>query len=161
MRPNDATYMELIEKRDRLETKQSELERELEDVRRKHDAVSVTLGMLDDDGEAPTFQPPRLRDLPSATSIDLASLRGMTQIAALRKIAEHGGGQLRTADAKRLFLQAGLIKTPKNANNILFTLINRSPLFERVEPGVYRLIATKPEKPARLLPEAGKNPELY
>jgi predicted transcriptional regulator of viral defense system len=73
----------------------------------------------------------------------------MKQVPALKMIAEHGGGQLTTVTAKKLLLQAGLIRTPKNANNILFSVIQRSGLFERVEPGVYRLIAAKPTRPER------------
>jgi hypothetical protein len=75
----------------------------------------------------------------------------MKQVEALTKIAEHGGGQFHTTAAKKLLLQAGLIKNPKNANNILFSVIQRSGKFERVEPGLYRLIGNKPERPERAL----------
>ena len=71
----------------------------------------------------------------------------MKQVEALTKIAEHEGGQIRTSMAKHVLVQAGLIKNPKNANNILFAVIQRSGIFERVEPGVYRLISNKPTRP--------------
>ncbi|HEX4577772.1 MAG TPA: hypothetical protein VH117_10510 [Edaphobacter sp.] len=84
-------------------------------------------------------------------SVDVASLRGMTQIKALEKIARHNGGRLLTSDAKRYLVQAGLIKNPKNANNIIFSVIQRSNQFERLEPGVYRLTADKPIRPDKTL----------
>jgi len=106
----------------------------------------MTLTMLDaGDVEAVLASPHHGK----AVAIDVASLRGMKQLDALRKIAQQGGGTLQTTTAKRLLLQAGLIKNPKNANNILFSVINRSGLFERVEPGVYRLKVEKPVRPEK------------
>ena len=90
--------------------------------------------------------------LGTGVAIDVGSLRGLKQVDALTKIAQHGGGQLQTTVAKKLLLQAGLIRNPKNANNIMFSVIQRSGKFERVEPGVYRLIGQKPERPDRPLP---------
>ena len=149
MRTNDATYNELIALRDRLDARQTKLQRELEDVTRKLQSVSMTLALLDDDS-TPTAEVLAAPHHGVSGSIDVASLRGMKQAEALTKIAQHEGGLLRTATAKRLFLQAGLIKTPKNANNIIFSVVNRSGLFERVEPGVYRLAGEKPTRPEKV-----------
>ncbi len=156
MSTNDKTYNDLVTLRDRLDARQSELQAELEDVTRKLDSVSTTLALLEGDVmplshrvavSIPASYPAQSPGI--ATPVDVASLRGMKQIEALTKIAQHSGGQLRTSIAKRLMLQAGLIKNPKNANNILFSVIQRSGKFERVEPGIYRLIGPKPEKPER------------
>ncbi len=149
MSNNDSTYMELIALRDRLDARQTELQGELEDVTRKLESVSTTLALLDGSTTMPVAHRIAVAR-PVAASIDIASLRGLKQVEALTKIAQHGGGRLRTVDAKKLMLQAGLIKNPKNANNILFSVIQRSGKFERVEPGVYRLIGDKPERPERL-----------
>jgi len=149
MSNNDSTYMELIALRDRLDARQTELQGELEDVTRKLESVSTTLALLDGSTTMPVAHRVGLTRAASV-SIDIASLRGLKQVEALTKIAQHNGGQVRTSLAKKLLLQAGLIKNPKNANNILFSVIQRSGKFERVEPGVYRLIGDKPERPERL-----------
>lgn len=40
-------------------------------------------------------------------------------------------------------VSAGFFKTPRNANNILYTIIDRSKKFEKVEPGVYKVIPSE------------------
>ena len=139
--------------RDQLDKRQSELQAELADVSRKLESVSTTLALLDG-VPMPIAHRVSIADtvaVPTVSSIDVSSLRGMRQVDALVKIAQHNGGQFQTTVAKKLLLQAGLIKNPKNANNILFSVIQRSGKFERVEPGVYRLVAHKPERPDRQL----------
>jgi hypothetical protein len=74
------------------------------------------------------------------TLVPLKSLKGLTQIEALVKIAIASGGKFRIADARALLVRAGLINSPKgNANNILFNAIARSEKFERVGYGEYKL----------------------
>jgi hypothetical protein len=148
MKNSDATYMQLIAWRDQLDRRQGELHAEFEDVSRKLESVSMALALLDGD-PAPLSHRVALAEggPPASASIDVSSLRGMTQVEALTKIAEHNGGQIQTLVVKKMLLQAGLIKNPKNANNILFSVIQRSGKFERVDHGVYRLIGHKPERP--------------
>ena len=147
MRTNDGTYTELISLRDRLDRQHEQLQRQVDDVRKKLESVSMTLAMLDD-GDPTSAVSASIGARPSANGvIDVSSLRGMTQIEALKKLAEHSGGEFRTIDAKRIFLQAGIIKSPKNANNILFSVIQRSGLFDRTAPGVYRVASPKPIRP--------------
>ncbi|MFZ2148466.1 MAG: hypothetical protein WAV28_14725, partial [Sedimentisphaerales bacterium] len=82
-------------------------------------------------------------------SVEPNDLQGKTQVQALITIARAGNGQFKVNDAKRLMLQAGLIRNPKNAASILYTLINRNDqLFEKVKPGVYRLRHTRPSPSA-------------
>src|ERR1035438_406660 len=145
MRLNDATYTQVLGIRDRLDTELADLQRKIEEVGKNLESISRTLELLDrieeSTGTVATDETFIRGSRVSAGSIDVASLRGMKQVDALEKIAQHNGGEIRTADAKRLFLQAALIKNPKNANNIIFGVIQRSGLFERVEKGVYRLAA--------------------
>ncbi len=82
--------------------------------------------------------------------IDLKELKGMTQTNALVAIARKGNGVLRANEAKRILLQAGMILTPKNAAAIIYTLIKRSDRFERVKPGVYKLIGHRSTRPTRI-----------
>jgi hypothetical protein len=147
MKTNDGTYTELISLRDRLDRQYEQLQREAGDVQKKLESVSLTLAMLDDGDSASDKPSPAYSRSSVGMDIDISSLKGMTQIEALKKLAEHGAGEFRTIDAKRIFLQAGLIKSPKNANNILFAVIQRSGLFQRTAPGVYKLAAAKPVRP--------------
>jgi len=79
------------------------------------------------------------------TLVPLQSLRGLTQIKALVKIARASGGKFRISDARALLVKAGLINSPKgNENNILFNAIARSEKFKRVGYGEYELIEKKP-----------------
>lgn len=152
MRTNDETYIAMIAMRDSLDARQTELQSELEEVTRKLESVSTTLALLDG-APMPGGHRVAMRQLTSSgsESIDISSLRGLKQVEALKLIARHFGGQFETTIAKRIMLQAGLIKTSKNANNILFSVIQRSDKFERVQPGVYRLKEedkpTRPERP--------------
>jgi hypothetical protein len=160
MANNDTTYNDLLALRDRLDARQSELQAEIEDVTRKLESVSTTLALLDGD-DMPLSHRTHIntRPLTATPLIDIAALRGLKQVQALVKIAEHGGGVLHTVEAKKLMLQAGLISNPKNAANILFSVMQRCGKFERVEPGVYRLIGDSPERPQRppSLPLPGMN----
>lgn len=66
-------------------------------------------------------------------------LRKMTQTQAMIALARLQGGLLRVQPVKRILLQAGKIANPKNATNIMYTLIRRSDAFDHVSAGVYRL----------------------
>jgi len=147
MRTNDQTYTDLMALRDRLEAEQTRLQREFDAVAKKLEHVSATLALLDAEEETSVGRV--IHGVPTAGVIDIQSLQNLTQAQALKKIALQGGGTFATTAAKQLLLKAGLIKSPKNANNILFSVINRSGLFDRVTPGVYRLKSDKPTRPEK------------
>ncbi|MBA7652922.1 hypothetical protein ES703_60761 [subsurface metagenome] len=70
----------------------------------------------------------------------------MTQLGAVAEIAKVIGnknGSFKLNKIKNIMVVAGFFKTPKNANNILYTIIDRSDKFEKVEPGVYKPIESK------------------
>jgi hypothetical protein len=85
-----------------------------------------------------------LDNSPSTTAEDnpyIKEFKGMTQVAALVKIArDNGTNRFKLQDAKKLLLEAGLIRSKKNASTILFTTIQRSGRFRRVAPGEYEVI---------------------
>lgn len=144
----DSTYKRLVSLRDELEERHRAIRKEAEEVASNLEAVSKTLALLDsdkpDDGEGE-------EESSNEARIDLTSLHGLTQIEALVKIAQHKGGRLLLADARRILIQAGMIKTPKNAGPIIFNVIQRSDRFRRVETGLYELKSDKPER-IRALP---------
>jgi hypothetical protein len=81
------------------------------------------------------------------TLVPLESLKELTQIEALTKIARASGGKFRISDARALLVKAGLINSPKgNENNILFNAIARSEKFKRVGHGEYELIENPNKK---------------
>jgi len=72
--------------------------------------------------------------------------RGLTQVQALIKIAkDNGTNRFALRDAKKILLEAGVVRSRKNANNILYTAIQRSGKFKRVAPGEYEVVEIKPK----------------
>lgn len=131
MENKQALYAELVTLRNRLQGRFDALRQQLHEVQHQLDSVNTTLLLVGHRTPSGTIIP-----------LDPSILRDKTQIEALVAIAQAGGNRLRTLDAKKLLIRAGKIKTPKNANNIMFTAITRSKRFRKVEPGVYELTST-------------------
>ncbi len=75
-------------------------------------------------------------------------LYGLKQIEALRVIAQENGGTIRTADAKRIFLEAGLAKgTPKHVAPHIYHMLQAAEDFERVAPGTFQRTTTITNRP--------------
>lgn len=74
----------------------------------------------------------------------------MTQLEAIDKIAKVIGnknGSFKLNKVKKIMVAAGFFKTPRNANNILYTIMDRNrDKFEKVEPGVYKVIGKENSK---------------
>ena len=69
-------------------------------------------------------------------------LSGLTQRAALRRIAEENGGVLNTAEAGRILVAAGLVTgNPRYAGSHLYNIVKKSPHFAYIAPGTFRLTA--------------------
>ena len=66
-------------------------------------------------------------------------LAGKSQLEMLTYIAQRNDGLIKSAWARRLMVAAGAFKNPKNANSSIYTILSRSPRFEDVSRGVYRL----------------------
>ncbi len=67
----------------------------------------------------------------------------ITQVGAIEEIANTIGGsdrKFKVAEVKNIMVASGFFKNPKNAYSILYTIIERSGKFEKVEPGVYKVI---------------------
>jgi hypothetical protein len=123
---------DLLEKRERLMRPLQELDQEIEHV-------TATLRSI---------QKPRDLAKPFvAVPVDfpLGKLRKLTQVQALVVIAKHNNGIIRAQEAKRLLINAGVMRQTKNSTNIIHAVILRSEKFERVRPGEYRLKEVLPE----------------
>lgn len=133
MDENNQQYKELLGLKQRLHEKVESLRAQLQESERQLESVTTTLALL---GYAPLTEiimgPMRISET--------EELKSMTQIQAMVKLAERNHGKISVKGVKRIFLSIGLIKNPKNANNIIFNAIQRSERFQRVAPGTYELI---------------------
>ena len=126
-------YEELEALKQGLGEQAAKLRGELKVIDDRLMAVTTTLQLLRGGGYSATIPAdPYLREF-----------KGLTQVQGLAKIAKDSGtNRFKLREAKQILLNAGLLKSKKNANTILFTAIQRSEKFTRVAPGEYELIPT-------------------
>jgi len=123
----------------------SELSRLIADLRREREEIGKRLAEADNQIQAVEVTMNLYRKTgvvhePAAYKTLALELQGMTQLKALIHIASKTNGRLKVVDAKRLMLEAGLIRNPKTALSMLYTIISRSGKFEKTSPGKYRLV---------------------
>lgn len=75
----------------------------------------------------------------SAGVFGVANLRDMTHKQAAIAIAKHNGGIVKAQEAKRLMIQAGIMRPTKNSTRMVHNAIVSSGRFDRIAPGEYRL----------------------
>ena len=81
-------------------------------------------------------------------------LRGLTHLEALKAIAREKGGRVSTREARDIFVVIGLTKgKPRNVNSSIHQMLTKSGEFERVSPGVYKLIDQRAPNSQRSLPD--------
>lgn len=127
-----STVDELSDVVKKLRLEQDKLEKEVATIEKHIRAVETTISLLKKNAvpEAPAIQG------------DISSeLQGKTLIEALIHISSKSGGILKVANARQLMQEAGLLKNPKNALSVLYTIMNRSGKFEKVNRGEYRFIS--------------------
>lgn len=123
----------------------SELSRIIADLRREREGIQKKLAEVDYAIEAVEvtmnlYRKTGIIHEPAAYKTLALELQGKTQLQALIHIASKTNGRLKVVDAKRVMLEAGLIRNPKTALSMLYTVINRSGKFEKTSPGKYRLV---------------------
>ena len=140
MDTNKHVFDELEELKRKLQARMEALQLEYKETKDKYQSVVTTLGLLG-------FQTSVVLGTPSEGPF-IPGFKGLTQAQALERLAKSNGGRFKMRDAKRALLDAGLIKTAKNANNILYNVIQREEgKWKRVAPGEYALVDQKGEKP--------------
>ncbi len=127
--PNgDSVTNELTSLMGKLRKQKNELQSQLNSLDGQLEAVETTLNLL-------VGKP--------ATSIEdhelVYEIQGKTHIDALGIIAGKNNNRLKVTDAKRIMMKAGMIRNPKSALSMLYTIMNRSGKFVRIRPGEYRL----------------------
>jgi len=144
-------YEELESLKQGLGEQVAKLRGELKTIEDRLIAVTMTLQLLRSGGHAAK----------APADPYLQSFKGLTQVEGLIKLAkDSGNNRFKIREAKRILVDAGLVKSKKNANTILFTAIQRSEKFKRVAPGEYELLpdamqminrVMKGEKPASVV----------
>jgi hypothetical protein len=137
MEARDLTVKYLTEHRRSLLERRERLVRPLQDLDQEIEHVDATLRSIQI--KVPTVSIPK-QDL-----FPIGKLRNLTQVQALVVIAKHHNGIVRAQEAKRLLIQAGVMRETKNSTNIIHAVILRSEKFERVRPGEYRLKEVGPK----------------
>ena len=130
MPSEDLTSNELANLIGQLCNQRKELQQRLDELDKQLEAVETTVHLLRYGKSGRSYTDKSL----------ISELRGKTHIDALLTIAGKNNNRLKATEAKRLMIEAGLIRNPKTALSMLYTIINRSGKFERVRPGEYRLI---------------------
>jgi len=77
--------------------------------------------------------------------IPMSRLKNLSHSDAVIAIAKYNGGVVRTQEAKRLMIKAGIMSRTKNSTNMAHNAIHRTGRFERVSPGEYRLKEGRPK----------------
>lgn len=115
-----------------LRRKRAEVESQIIELEEQIEAVETTISLYRKAGKI--YEPEAYKSI-------VPELEGRTHLDALQYIASKGDGRLKVTDAKRLMSEAGLLRNPKTALSMLYTIISRSGKFERIAPGEYRLIS--------------------
>ena len=141
MANSDWMFNDLSEKISGIQTQKTEVEGRLAELDRLLEALELIRPLYKHNGVEE-----RLNSLDTLVS-ELKQLFNQTghknQMNALLTIASRNGGHLKVNGAKKIMIEAGLIRTPKNAATVIYALISRSEKFEWVVPGEYRLIGTQ------------------
>jgi hypothetical protein len=135
-------YPDLEKLKNRLEGQVRTLESQLQDAQKQLSSVMVTLSLL-------KGQEPFSMALFPTSTVSANELRGLTMLQALTKIARANNNRFKLITAKDLLVRSGVTKSPKNAANIIFTVIKRSGMFKKVGRGEYALV---PEDNGSMIP---------
>ena len=133
MEDSNHTYTDLVALKNRLEATAKESREQTARLESELKSVIVTLDLLQRNGHTKVPLEPEMQ-----TSV--SDLQGLTQLQALVTIAKAKGNRIKLSYARQMLLKAGLTKSPKNATNILFNVIQKSGKFKRVASGMYELI---------------------
>lgn len=115
-----------------------QLEAQLEDAKQESEAIRLTLRLHLKDHSIPELLTETDSE-PSGTS--LTKRRG----AALVTWAKAHNGILRPKEAKKALVAAGLIKPGPGAGWIIYGTLPGMECWEKLEPGVYKLIGYQPQ----------------
>jgi len=139
----------------RLRAKANELQEKLEEIRKTLEHIQGVLALYQPT-PATKVSLVELENASTETNADIPTsrLKGLSHEAAAIAIAKYNGGVVRTQEAKRLMIKAGIMSVTKNSTNMAHNAINRSGKFERISPGEYRLKQIMPSQQLDLSTES-------
>lgn len=160
----EPTMRELSALLGHLRTQEASLRAELTTLTDRISAIEVALQVVHDlsstdtapspSGTVPTPPPDVviMQEIGGRSTAPIESwakkLHGLKQVEALRVIARENGGTIRTADAKRIFLEAGMAKgAPKHVAPHIYHMLQAAEDFERVAPGTFQMMTTIAHSP--------------
>jgi len=142
MKSTNPVLNELLNLAAKLRAKRPQIENRLAELDAKLKAIETTLQLYADEKKLGSVRRHRLSG---------DDFKGLTQLEALKKIAEMSGGLVNASDAKRFFITAGLSKgNPKNLAPHIYGMLKNSPDFEWASPGTFRLVNGDQHQPALL-----------
>ncbi len=131
----DPVVRELLSLLDEQRAKAEPLERRLAEIQDKIEKIEGTIQMYSESRKLDGIEPEQAL---------IEAIKGKTHREALAIIAKANDGLVKSAEAKRLFLAAGLAKGKvKNLGPHLWQLLNASQEFQRIDAGVFRLIGSR------------------
>lgn len=133
---------ELLNLAAKLRAKRPQIEKRLAELDAKLRAIETTLQLYADEKKLGSIQ---------RQQISTDDLGAMTQLGALKAIAEANGGLVNASEAKRLFIAARLSTSkPKNLGPHIYNILKNSPDFEWESPGTFKLTNGSHRQPALL-----------
>lgn len=140
---NDATYKtyeELLKMLNKLQVEKKKILNRLDELKKEINAVETTLQLIGYKEKDKTMLS-TYEELVTKLK-EKRKKNKMTQIEALIEIAHIIGeeNKFKIRYAKQIMINAGFFANPKNAYSILYTIMDRSGKFEKIEPGVYKPI---------------------
>ena len=135
----DITMKAIQNEIDALTRRMDKLRATLENAELRRDALQLTLEH---------FQPAQKQKRRRATTLDVSpdELRDKSIDEALVYIAERNKGVVPSTAARKVLIEAGVLKGSQVGNR-LWAALNRSERFEREEKGRYRLIPEEEDTP--------------
>ncbi|GAG99044.1 unnamed protein product [marine sediment metagenome] len=132
-------YKDLSKIIKKLQEEKKRILNRLNEINKAIRAVETTLKLIGSRGNGKSVllaHEELINDLKNRRS-ELSQLRALIEIA---DIIGDKNNKFRMVEAKNIMVEAGFFENPKNASAILYTIMERSGKFEKVEPGVYKII---------------------
>lgn len=132
-------YKDLSKIIKKLQEEKKRILNRLNEINKEIRAVETTLKLIGSRGNGKSVllaHEELINDLRNRRS-ELSQLKALIEIA---DIIGDKNNKFRMAEAKNIMVEAGFFENPKNASAILYTIMDRSRKFEKIEPGVYKPI---------------------
>ncbi len=143
---SEKTLMDLSKVVSKLQTERNKLFKRIGEINREVKAVETTMRLMGyKNGKS------ILTTYEELVNRIIRKKNKVPQLEVLNEIVDTIGDENRifkVNEAKNIMVSAGMFNNPENANSTIYTLIDRSNEFEKVKPGVYRIIDNASPSPS-------------